>query len=188
MGRLATFPVSYKVEGRRLVIVGGGDEALAKARLAVKTTAEVVVVASRVEASFGKLAVTVLERPFEAADLDNAAICFVADHGPDGEAAKAAARALGVPLNVVDVPGECDFYTPAIVERAPVVVAVSSEGDAPVLARLVRAKIEAAISPNLGRLARLAGTMRERAAAVIGSGVGRRRYFAALVTAHTAEA
>jgi len=84
MGRLATFPVSYKVEGRRIVIVGGGDEALAKARLAVKTTAEVVVVASRVGAGFGKLQLTVLERPFEAADLNNAAICFVADHCPDG--------------------------------------------------------------------------------------------------------
>jgi uroporphyrin-III C-methyltransferase / precorrin-2 dehydrogenase / sirohydrochlorin ferrochelatase len=188
MGRLNTFPVSYKVEGRRIVIVGGGDEALAKARLAVKTTAEVVVVASRVEAAFGKLQVTVLERPFEAADLDNAAICFVADHGPDGDAAKAAARARGVPLNVVDVPEACDFYTPSIVERAPVVVAVSSEGDAPVLARLVRAKIEAALSPNIGRLARLAGAMRERAAALIRSNAGRRRYFEALVTAPAVEA
>ena len=188
MGRLATFPVSYKVEGRRIVIVGGGDEALAKARLAVKTTAKVVVVATRIESNFGKLQVTVFERPFEGADLDDAAICFVADHGSDGEAAKVAARARGVPLNVVDVPGECDFYTPAIVERAPVVVAVSSEGDAPVLARLVRAKIEAALSPNLGRLARLAGAMRERAAALIGSNVGRRRYYEALVTAPTVEA
>src|SRR5690606_35572610 len=99
MGRLNTFPVSFKVEGRRIVIVGGGDEALAKARLAVKTTAEVVVVAARVEADFGKLPVAVLERAFAPGDLDNAAICFVADHGPDGEAAKAAARARGVPLN-----------------------------------------------------------------------------------------
>ena len=188
MGRLNTFPVSFKVEGRRIVIVGGGDEALAKARLAVKTAAEVVVVAARIEADFGKLPVTVLERAFAPGDLDNAAICFVADHGPDGEAAKATARARGVPLNVVDVPEDCDFYTPSIIERAPVVVAVSSEGDAPVLARLVRARIEAAISPNLGRVARLAGAMRERAAAVIGSSLGRRRYFEALVTAPTVEA
>jgi uroporphyrin-III C-methyltransferase/precorrin-2 dehydrogenase/sirohydrochlorin ferrochelatase len=108
MGELKTFPVSYKVEGQRIVIVGGGDEALGKARLVTKTTASVVVVCRTIEADFSALAVTVVARPFEAADLDGAALCFVADHGPDGAAAKLAARAAGVPLNVVDVPAECD--------------------------------------------------------------------------------
>ena len=61
-----------------------------------------------------------------------------------------AARARGIPLNVVDVPEECDFYTPSIVDRAPLTIAISTEGDAPVLARLVRAKIEAMLSPDVG--------------------------------------
>jgi uroporphyrin-III C-methyltransferase/precorrin-2 dehydrogenase/sirohydrochlorin ferrochelatase len=135
MGDLNTFPVSFKVQGQRIVIVGGGDEALNKARLVTKTTASVVIISSLVEADFSALPATVVARAFQPADLDGAALCFVADHGPDGDAAKLAARARGVPLNVVDVPDECDFYTPSIIDRAPLTVAVSSEGDAPVLAR-----------------------------------------------------
>jgi uroporphyrin-III C-methyltransferase / precorrin-2 dehydrogenase / sirohydrochlorin ferrochelatase len=176
MGELNTFPVSIKVKGQRIVIVGGGEEALNKARLAIRTTASVVVVSSDIQADFAALPVTVLARAFQAVDLEGAALCFVADHGPDGEAAKAAARAAGVPLNVVDVPEECDFFTPSIVDRAPVTVAVSSEGDAPVLARLVRAKIEAALAPDLGTVARLAGALRERVAKLLSKPQARRFY------------
>jgi uroporphyrin-III C-methyltransferase/precorrin-2 dehydrogenase/sirohydrochlorin ferrochelatase len=182
MGDLNTFPVSIKVRGQRIVIVGGGEEALNKARLASKTTASVVIVSPHIEADFSKLAVTVLARAFEPADLAGAALCFVADDGPDGDAAKAAARERGVPLNVVDVPDECDFFTPSIVDRAPVTVAISSEGDAPVLARLVRAKIEAALSPDLGAVARLAGSLRERVAKLL-SKPQARRFYEDLVTA-----
>jgi uroporphyrin-III C-methyltransferase/precorrin-2 dehydrogenase/sirohydrochlorin ferrochelatase len=182
MGDLNTFPVSIKVRGLRIVIVGGGEEALNKARLATKTTASVVIVSSHIEADFSALPVTVFARAFEPADLVGAALCFVADHGPDGEAAKAAARARGVPLNVVDVPDECDFFTPSIVDRAPVTVAISSEGDAPVLARLVRAKIEAALSPDLGAVARLAGSLRDRVAGLLTKPQAR-RFYEDLVTA-----
>jgi uroporphyrin-III C-methyltransferase/precorrin-2 dehydrogenase/sirohydrochlorin ferrochelatase len=182
MGALNTFPLSYKVEGLRIVIVGGGEEALNKARLATKTTALVVIISRTIEADFSILPVTVLNRAFETSDLDGAALCFVADHGPDGEAAKVAARARGVPLNVVDVPEECDFYTPSIVDRAPLTVAISTEGDAPVLARLVRAKIEALLSPNLGAVARLAGSLRDKVAGRLGK-VAARRFYEDLVAA-----
>lgn len=182
MGELNTFPISYKVRGSRIVVVGGGAEALAKARLAAKTSAEVVVVAAQAEADFSGLGVLVEERPFVASDLDRASLCFVADHGADGRAAIAEARGRGIPLNVVDVPGECDFYTPSIVDRAPLTVAISTEGDAPVLARLVRARVEALLSPETGAIARLAGAMRERVAQVL-SGSAARRYYEALVTA-----
>lgn len=181
MAALNTLPLSYKVQGRRVIIVGGGDEALNKARLAARTSAVVVIVASCIEADFTGLAVTVQERAFAPADLDGAALCFVADRGADGEAAKAAARALGVPLNVVDVPDECDFYTPSIIDRAPLTIAVGSEGDAPVLARLVRARIEAMLPPELGPLAALAGAMREKVASLM-PGVRARRYYEDLVT------
>ena len=183
MGALTTFPVSVKVEGKRIVIVGGGLEALNKARLAIKTTASVVIISRTVTEDFSALPVTVHARPFEASDLADAALVFVADeHGPDGEAAKLAARAAGVPLNVVDVPAECDFYTPSIIDRAPVSIAISSEGDAPVLARLIRARIEAMLSPNLGAVARLAGSVRDRVATLL-SKPQARRFYEDLVTA-----
>jgi uroporphyrin-III C-methyltransferase/precorrin-2 dehydrogenase/sirohydrochlorin ferrochelatase len=183
MGELNTFPLSYKVKGKRIVVVGGGEEALNKARLAVKTTASVVIVAATVEADFSRLDVEVLHRPFSDADLDGAALLFVAEHSADGHAAQAAARARGIPINVVDTPDECDFYTPSIIDRAPLTVAIAAEGEAPVLARLVRARIEATLSPNLGLMARLAGKMRVRVAASLSGLTARRRYFEALVTA-----
>lgn len=186
MGELNTFPVSYKVQGQRIVIIGGGEEALNKARLVTKTTALVVIISQNIEADFSELPVTVLARPFEDADLVDAALVFVADHGPDGAAAKLAARARRIPLNVVDVPEECDFYTPSIIDRAPVTIAVATEGDAPVLARLIRARIEAALSPNLGALAKLAGSMRDKVAALL-PGPRARRYYEELVTSPEVE-
>lgn len=186
MGELNTFPVSYKVQGQRIVIIGGGEEALNKARLVTKTTALVVIVSQNIEADFSELPVTLVERPFEDDDLVDAALVFVADHGPDGEAAKRAARARRIPLNVVDVPDECDFYTPSIIDRAPVSIAVATEGDAPVLARLIRARIEAALSPNLGALAQLAGSMRDKVAALL-PGARARRYYEELVTSPEVE-
>jgi len=182
MGALNTFPVSMKVEGRRIVIVGGGGEALNKARLAIKTTASVVIISRDIEEDFSSLPVSVEARPFQACDLFGAAMVFVADHGPDGKAAMRAARAQGVPLNVVDVPAECDFFTPSIIDRAPISIAISSEGAAPVLARLVRARIEAMLSPDLGAVAQLAGSLRDKVAELL-SKPQARRFYEALVTA-----
>jgi len=186
MGALNTFPLSYKVQGQRIVIIGGGEEALNKARLAVKTTAQVVIIAAQIEADFSALDVTRIERPFHPSDLDGAALVFVAGHGADAEAASAAARARNIPLNVVDVPAECDFYTPSIVERAPLTIAISSEGDAPVLVRLIRARIEAMLSPRLGAIARLAGSLRGRVAETLGKPQAR-RFYEDLVTSPTVE-
>jgi len=182
MPRLSTFPIAMKVAGRRIIVVGGGTEALAKARLAVKTVAEVLVFSPEFDADFSGLDVTLIHRPVEAADFSGAALAFIATEGEAAIAAAALARAAGVPVNVVDVPDACDFFTPAIVDRAPISVAIASEGDAPVLARLVRARIEAALSPNLGRIAALAGSMRERVSALLDNGIARRRYYEALVT------
>lgn len=188
MGQLNTFPLSYKVQGQRIVIVGGNDEALNKVRLVSKTTATVVIISRHIEVDFGAFAVELIERAFAPSDLDNAALVFVAEEGEDAELAKAEARARGIPLNVVDVPAECDFYTPSIVDRAPLTIAISSEGNAPVLARLVRARIEALLPPGFGRIASLAGGLRQRVESLIHDGAARRRYYEALVTSPQVEA
>lgn len=188
MGQLNTFPLSYKVQGQRIVIVGGGEEALGKARLATKTTASVVIISQAIDADFSTLDATVQARGFIAADLDEAALLFVAEDSADAEMAKAEARRRGIPLNVVDRPADCDFYTPSIIERAPLTVAVSTEGDAPVLARLVRARIEAMLSPRIGKIASLAGALRGKAEALIEDHVARRRFYETLVTSPLIEA
>jgi uroporphyrin-III C-methyltransferase / precorrin-2 dehydrogenase / sirohydrochlorin ferrochelatase len=93
-----------------------------------------------------------------------------------------------MPLNVVDVPEQCDFFTPSIIERAPVHRHFVRGRRAGAGAAGLRAKIEAALSPNLGRLAALRALCARRATALIRSNTGRRRYFEALVTAPTVEA
>ena len=188
MGHLNTFPLSYKVQGQRIVIICGGEEALNKARLVSKTTATIVVISRAMTADFSGLDLTVQQRAFVPADLEDAALLFVAETGADAEAAKASARAKNIPLNVVDVPAECDFYTPSIIDRAPLTVAISTEGNAPVLARLVRAQIEAALSPRLGKIASLAGSLRHKVENLIQDGAARRRFYEALLTSAQIEA
>ncbi len=188
MGNLNTFPLSYIVKGKKIIIVGGTDEALNKARLTGKTTSQVVIISRSIGADFSAYAHAVHERPLAATDLDNAALVFVAEEGEDAELAKAEARRRGIPLNVVDVPAECDFYTPSIVDRAPLTVAISTEGDAPVLARLVRARIEAMLSPSVGKIASLAGRLRHKAETLIHDNAARRGFYEALVTSPEIEA
>ncbi|MGV8854106.1 MAG: siroheme synthase CysG [Devosia sp.] len=180
--------MSFKVRGQRVAIIGGGEEALNKVRLIAKTTAQVVIVSRQIEADFSGFAVEVHERRFVPSDLDGVVLVFVAEQGADAELAKATARARNIPLNVVDVPAECDFYTPSIVDRAPLTVAISTEGDAPVLARLVRARIEAMLPPGFGKMAGLAGGLRKRVESLIHTGPARRRFYEALVSSPQVEA
>jgi uroporphyrin-III C-methyltransferase / precorrin-2 dehydrogenase / sirohydrochlorin ferrochelatase len=187
MGHLNTFPLSYKVQGKRIIIVGGDDEALNKARLLTKTTAQIEIYATRRETDFSGLDVRVFERSVTADDIAGSALVFVAEESAEADLAKSEARRLGIPLNVVDVPPECDFYTPSIVDRAPLTVAISSEGDAPVLARLVRARIEAMLPPGFGKIAALAGRMRHAVESRIADGAKRRRFYEALVTSPQVE-
>ena len=187
MGSLNTFPLSFKVKGKRIIIVGGDDEALNKVRLVSKTTASIAIYSQHIEADFSQFPASIFERAITAADIFGAALVFVAEESADAELAKAEARRLGIPLNVVDVPAECDFYTPSIVERAPLTVAISTEGDAPVLARLVRAQIEALLSPGIGKIASLAGGLRHEVESLIQAGPARRRFYEDLVTSPSIE-
>lgn len=184
MARLKTFPISLKVAGKRIVIIGGGIEALNKTRLAIKTAAHVEIYAEAISDDLAALAgdrLTLHAPIADAFDFSNVAMVFVAEETDFAARVKAEAQASNIPLNVVDVPDSCDFYTPAIVDRAPLTVAISSEGEAPVLARLVRAKIEALLSPKLGAIAKLAGDMRSMVSAAIADGTNRRRYYERLV-------
>lgn len=187
MGLLNTFPLSFKVRGKRVIIVGGTDEALNKVRLVAKTTASIEIYSRQIEADFSAFPVAVFERALRVEDIAGAALVFVAEVGADAELAKAEARRLNIPLNVVDVPAECDFYTPSVVDRAPLTVAISTEGDAPVLARLVRAQIEALLAPGIGKIASLAGGLRHRVESLIHDGAARRRYYEALVSSPAVE-
>lgn len=181
--KLGVFPAFHKVAGRRVVIVGGGSEAAAKIRLLAETSAEIVVFSEALGREAGADLIAAGGEwggPFpKEADLEGAALVFAAsgDEAIDTEA-RTLARKAGVPVNVVDRPELCDFYTPSLVNRAPLSVAVCTEGVAPVLARHVRARIEGMLSPSFGDLAGLAERIRDRVIRRFSSSGPRRRFWA----------
>ena len=154
------FPIFLRVEGRRIVLSGGGDAALAKLRLLLKTTAHITVFARgaapeiQAWAEEGKL--RLVERGMAPGDALCAALFYAADED-DAEDARtsAIARADGALVNVVDNLEDSQFITPAIVDRDPVTIAIGTEGAAPVLARAIKTDLEARLPVRLGTLARL---------------------------------
>ena len=161
---MKTFPMFLQMAGRHVVIVGGGEQAAQKARLMLKTEAEIVIAAPVLDAELAALVASGRARHAVAlgmAELQGAALVFVATGciGAD-VAAHALAKAAGTVVNVVDRPDLCDAVTPSLVDRDPVVVAIGTEGNAPVLARQLKTRIETMLEPNLGALAALAGRLR----------------------------
>jgi uroporphyrin-III C-methyltransferase / precorrin-2 dehydrogenase / sirohydrochlorin ferrochelatase len=191
--KLNAFPVFMRVDGRRVVIVGSGDEALAKARLMAQSSAELLIVAEAPEPALAAWVaandVVLIDAPYEAAHLENAALVFAAtDDETADRAIVADARARFIPVNAVDRPELCDFFTPALVNRAPVAVAIGTEGAGPVLAQMIRARIDRMLSPSLGRLALLAASYREAVERRIAKGVARRRFWKSFFTGDPARA
>ncbi|TYC67838.1 uroporphyrinogen-III C-methyltransferase [Stappia sp. BW2] len=181
--RLDVFPAFMKVAGRRVLVVGHGGEAAAKVRLLGETNARIVVVSRTIEPDLQD-AVTRFEaehlaEDFRPAHLNDAALVFSAREDWDlDKAVVDAAREAGVPVNAVDKPELCDFYTGALVNRAPIAVAITSTGVGPVLSRHIRARIEAMLPRSTGELARLAESFRDAATKVIRDGGLRRSFWA----------
>lgn len=177
---MKTFPMFLKMAGRRVLILGGGEPAAQKARLMLKTEAGIVVIAPRLEPELAALAASGRVTHVAAVTPDllvNAALAFVATSDADEDARLAAVlRAAGVVTNVVDAPDLCDAFTPSIVDRDPLVVAIGTEGAAPVLARQVKTAVETMLEPRLGDLVALAGRLRGEVAARIAP-AGRRAFW-----------
>lgn len=190
--RLNAFPVFMRVEGRCVVIVGGGEEALAKARLVAQSSAAIRIVAADPEPALSTWAegsdAVIAREPYRSFHLVGAALVFAAtgDEAQDQRVVEDARRAR-IPANAVDRPDLCDFFTPALVNRAPVVVAVGTEGAGPVLAQMIRARIDGMLSPSLGRLAVLASAYRA-AAERLPKGNRRRAFWKAFFTGPVARA
>lgn len=179
------FPAFMAVEGQRVVIVGDGELAAQKLRLLARTAAEIALVARRPAPALRNLVARtgarLIEAAFEPAHLAGARLVFAASEDVDERrAVAAAATAAGAPVNAVDLPDASSFITPAIVDRDPLVVAIGTEGAAPMLARALRARIESWLPDGMGRVARLAGGLRERAHARIVDPEARRRFWADL--------
>jgi uroporphyrin-III C-methyltransferase/precorrin-2 dehydrogenase/sirohydrochlorin ferrochelatase len=176
------FPAFHDLSRRPSLVVGGGEAAARKLRLLLKAAARPVVVAPRVGAEIAALAqagsLTWHARAFAPADIAGCTLVIAATGLAEVDAAvSAAAQAAGLPVNVVDRPELSSFITPAIIDRDPLVIGISSGAEAPILARQLRARLESLLPANLGRLARFAGAFRGAVAAQIGDGVQRRRFW-----------
>ena len=158
-------PLFHKLQERPVLVIGGGEVALRKARLLSDAGAVLRVVAPEIRSELQELAGPggIFLRGYASSDLQGVALVIAAtDDVPLNAQISAEAQALGIPVNVVDAPALCSVIFPAIVDRSPLIVAVSSGGDAPVLARLIRAKIETWIPATYGPLANLGKRFRER--------------------------
>lgn len=160
-------PLFHNLKGRTVLVVGGGEIALRKARLLSEAGAVLRVVAPEVEPQLCELTEQsggqTLTRRYVASDLSGCVLVIAAtDDEPLNAQVSEDAKALGMPVNVVDSPQLCTVIFPAIVDRSPLMIAVSSGGDAPVLARLVRARIETWIPSVYGELAGLAKKFRSQ--------------------------
>ncbi|MBQ2263087.1 MAG: uroporphyrinogen-III C-methyltransferase [Loktanella sp.] len=168
---MKTFPMFLQMAGRHVVIVGGGEQAAQKARLMLKTEARLVLVAPELDPELADLVRQGRAEQVTTLSVDlfrDAALVFVATGcvGLD-YAVHALAKEAGALVNVVDRPALCDAVTPSLVDRDPVVVAISTEGTAPVLARLIKSQMETLLEPALGDLAALAGRLRPAVARAI---------------------
>ncbi|HEX9465910.1 MAG TPA: siroheme synthase CysG [Alphaproteobacteria bacterium] len=186
-------PLFIDVRERKILVVGGGEAATRKVRLLVRAKAAVLVIANDVGAEMAELAsagaLRVDRRPFAADDVIGCTAVFGAsgDTALD-EAVSAAARAAGVPVNVVDRPELSSFIVPAIVDRDPIVIGISSGTAAPILTRRLRAQIEALLPARLGALARFAQRFRKAALGLLATPAARRRFWERFFDSPVAEA
>jgi uroporphyrin-III C-methyltransferase / precorrin-2 dehydrogenase / sirohydrochlorin ferrochelatase len=174
MGALARLPAFFALEHKRALVAGGTPAAAWKAELLSAAGALVDIYAPEPSEEVRALAsapprgtIIVHERPWTNDDFISAAIA-VADCADDAEAAAfaAAARAAGVPVNVIDRPAFCDFSFGAIVNRSPLVIGISTDGASPVFGQAIRAKIEALIPKGFARWAEAARAWRPRVQAM----------------------
>lgn len=195
---LSVLPVFFDLMGKRVIIIGGSDAAAWKAELLMACNAKVEVFAEELDEEFRALlanhgapnsivpsplnphptAIAHIPRHWTATDLTNAAFA-IADIEDDAEALAftKAARAAGVPYNIIDRPRFCQFQFGSIVNRSPIVVGISTNGAAPILGQAVRRRIETLLPQTLSGWAQLAQNIRAKVMASLEPGPQRRAFW-----------
>lgn len=173
------YPVVLRLRGRRALVVGGGKVAARKTAGLLAADAHVVVVSPAFLPAFGRLggpaALTLVERPYVPSDLEGMTVAVAAtDDRRVNARVGADARRAGVPVSVVDAPGESDFIVPAVVRRGDLLIAVSTSGRSPALAGHLRRELELLVPDDWEVLVRLLGAARARVRRAVGDAERRR--------------
>ena len=187
------FPLFMDIRQRSCLIVGGGDVALRKARILKEAGAFIRIVAHQVSDELKELLNNpehqIYERGFCQNDLDDAFVVIAAtDQQATNQLVAESAKRKNLIVNVVDSPADSNAIMPAIVDRSPVIAAFSTGGKAPVLARMLREKLESLLPSRYGSLATLAGRYRSRVIGRFDSINDRRRFWETIFSGPAAEA
>lgn len=185
-------PVFLDLENRNCLVIGGGSVAARKVLLMLRASGRVTVVAPEICDELQKLLqdkkIIHHARDFEDADIDGAVLIVAgtSNHAVNQRVSELAHR-RNVPVNVVDQPELCSFIMPSIIDRSPVQVAVSTGGASPVLARLLRARLESYVPAAYGRLAKLVESFRDQVKARFSSIQQRRQFWENMLQGEVAE-
>ena len=175
-------PIFTKLTNRPCLIVGGGEVAWRKTRMLLKAGATVTLVSPKISADIAEVAaegkITWLKTRFQPAHLDGMFLVIAATENTlVNTLVSESAESRQIFANVVDDTPKCSFIVPSIVDRSPIVIAISSAGKAPVLARLLREKLEAMIPAHVGKMAQLAGQFRDKLKTLLPTLNARRKFW-----------
>lgn len=186
------FPIFLNLKKQACLVVGAGSCAARKIELLARAGAHITVVARDISSQVVAMQVThqltIHQKNVEPSDLQGFKLIISATNDEHtNQFVSELSKKMGLLVNVVDNPPLCDFIFPAIVDRAPITIAVSSGGVSPVLARLLRAKIETMISPTYGTLGQLAEKFREKVKQTLKQPTNRRIFWESILQGHVAE-
>lgn len=185
-------PIFLDVKGKRTLIVGNGVSAARKADLLLRAGSDLTVVAPQLGEELSNLAETYTfshqTTELVADDLKACQVVFgCSSEDAVNQRLRALAASAGIPVNVSDKTEDCDFIMPAVVDRTPLLIAISSGGTSPLLVRMLKARFETTIPAAYGRLAGFAGRYRDRIKELIPNLTRRRRFWEAMVSGPVAE-
>jgi len=185
-------PIFLDIKGKRTVVVGNGVIAARKADLLLRAGSDLTIVAAELGEELSRLAETYeFRHQADGLSAENLSGCVIAFGCSSDETVNQAlcelAASAGIMVNISDKTESCDFIMPAVVDRTPLLIAISSGGTSPLLVRMLKARFETTIPAAYGRLAEFAGSYRDRIKTLIPNLTRRRRFWEAMVSGPVAE-
>lgn len=184
--RYPYYPIYLDIEGRDVVIIGGGNVCARKAETMMNYGACVTIVSpeftDEIEGWARDGCLALRRKRYESSDLDGANIVIAStDEQSVNEQVAADCRARRIPVNVVDVTHLCEFIVPAIIEKNGIQIAVSTGGKSPALARTLKEDLQRLVGPEYSEINDLLGSLRDSAKAVLPTDVDRKRFFDGII-------
>ena len=186
MKQFPYYPIFLDIENRNVVIIGGGEVCARKAETMMRYGAKVTIVSPEFTPEIEKWAaggqLTISRKRYDTADIEDAHIVIAStDDTAVNERVAADARALRIPVNVVDVTHLCEFIVPAIIEKDGIQIAVSTGGKSPALARTLKEDLNRTVGPEYSEINHLLGSLRDSAKAILPTDSDRKRFFDGII-------